>query len=125
MAGLFPPQEQAWGLDAQIGLTPQARAKVCREASQLSFDQAARTINEDWGTSYDGKQMQRWSEHEGQKVVRRRIMKFGWVTVHGVVRKTAMGFHPWQRNIRATVTLPAAAWWQPAAVVSGVANPCA
>ena len=72
MAGLFPPQEQAWGLDAQIGLTPQARAKVCREASQLSFDQAARTINEDWGTSYDGKQMQRWSEHEGQKVVHLR-----------------------------------------------------
>jgi hypothetical protein len=35
----------------------------------MPFDPAARSINEDWGTSYDGKQMQRWAEHEGDKVV--------------------------------------------------------
>jgi len=35
-----------------------------------SFDVAAETINEDWGTHYDGKQMQRWSEHVGEKVVK-------------------------------------------------------
>ena len=70
VTGLFPPQEQAWALDAQVGLTPQALAKVCREsATTQSFDVAAASINEDWGTHYDGKQMQRWSEHVGQKLV--------------------------------------------------------
>jgi hypothetical protein len=28
----------------------------------------ARNINADWGTEYDGKQMQRWSEHDGAKI---------------------------------------------------------
>jgi len=70
VTGLFPPQEQAWGLDAQVGLTPQALAKVCRESALTqSFDTAAESINEDWGTRYDGKQMQRWSEHVGGKLV--------------------------------------------------------
>ena len=50
-------------------LTPQARAKVCREAAQMPFDRAAESVNEDWGTCYDGKQMQRFAEHVGQKVV--------------------------------------------------------
>ena len=35
----------------------------------MPFDPAASSINEDWGTHYDGKQMQRWSEHVGQKLV--------------------------------------------------------
>lgn len=53
-----------------MGLTPQALAKVCREsATTQSFDVAAVSINEDWATHYDGKQMQRWSEHVGQKLV--------------------------------------------------------
>ena len=30
-----------------------------------SFDQAARALNEDWGTQLDGKQIQRWSEAMG------------------------------------------------------------
>ena len=51
-----------------MALTPQARAKVCRESALLTFDPAAEAINEDWGTAYDGKQMQRWSEGVGQKV---------------------------------------------------------
>ena len=71
VTGLFPPQEQAWGLDAKVYLTPQALAKVCREsATTQSFDVAAESINEDWGTQYDGKQMQRWSEHVGEKLVK-------------------------------------------------------
>jgi hypothetical protein len=71
VTGLFPPQEQAWGLDAKVCLTPQALAKVCREsATTQSFDVAAESINEDWGTQYDGKQMQRWSEHVGEKLVK-------------------------------------------------------
>jgi hypothetical protein len=72
VAGLFPPQEQAWGLDAHAPLTPQALARVCRESAQLSFDQAAQAVNEDWGTRYDGKQLQRWSEHVGEEVVAER-----------------------------------------------------
>ena len=44
---------------------------MCREsATTQSFDVAAESINEDWGSSYDGKQMQRWSEHVGEKLVK-------------------------------------------------------
>lgn len=68
-AGLFPPQEQRWGLDPKMHLTPKAAERVSREAAQHPFDGAARNINADWGTNYDGKQMQRWSEHEGSKIV--------------------------------------------------------
>lgn len=51
-----------------MGLTPQAAERVSRESAQLPFDLAARSINADWGTTYDGKQMQRWAEHFGEKV---------------------------------------------------------
>ena len=34
----------------------------------MPFDRAAESVNEDWGTTYDGKQMQRYGEHVGQKV---------------------------------------------------------
>jgi hypothetical protein len=68
VAGLFPPQEQRWGLDPQMHLTPKAAERVSRESVQHPFDCAARNINADWGTNYDGKQMQRWSEHDGAKV---------------------------------------------------------
>lgn len=46
-------------------LTPQAAERVSRESVQQPFDGAAQSVNADWGTSYDGKQMQRWSEHYG------------------------------------------------------------
>jgi hypothetical protein len=68
VAGLFPPQEQHWKLDPQVGLTPQAAERVSREAAQVPFDVAARSVNADWGTAYDGKQIQRWAEHYGQKL---------------------------------------------------------
>jgi hypothetical protein len=42
-----------------------AREAVC----QSSFDNAARALNDDWGTSYDGKQIQRWAEKLGQTLV--------------------------------------------------------
>lgn len=41
---------------------------MSREAAQLPFDVAAKSVNADWGTGYDGKQMQRWGEHYGEKV---------------------------------------------------------
>ena len=49
-------------------LTPRAAEKVCREGVQEPFDTAARNINADWGTTYDGKQMQRWVEGYGRQV---------------------------------------------------------
>jgi hypothetical protein len=68
VAGLFPPQERYWNLDAQVHLTPQAAERVSRESAQSPFDLAARSVNSDWATRYDGKQMQRWAEHYGHKV---------------------------------------------------------
>ena len=51
-------------------LTPQAAERVSREAAQLPFDAAAGNVNADWGTVYDGKQIQRWGEHYGDQVAR-------------------------------------------------------
>lgn len=52
-----------------MALTPKALARVSRESALLPFDLAARAINEDWGTQYDGKQLQRWSERVGEEAV--------------------------------------------------------
>jgi hypothetical protein len=49
-----------------VGLTPAER--VARESAAQPFDRAAASVNADWGTSYDGKQMQRWAEHYGHEV---------------------------------------------------------
>jgi hypothetical protein len=67
---LFPPQVRDWGLLGEVSLTPRAGRRVGREGASESFDQAARSLNEDWGTQLDGKQIQRWSEAMGE-VVRR------------------------------------------------------
>ena len=45
---------------------------MAREAATQSFDNAARALNLDWGTGYDGKQIQRWGEALGQSVVDHR-----------------------------------------------------
>lgn len=50
-------------------LSPRAARRIAREAACQSFDNAARAINEDWGTSLDGKQIQRWAEKLGQTLV--------------------------------------------------------
>jgi hypothetical protein len=69
VAGLFPPQERDWELPTEGDLSPKAAARVGREAATQSFDNAARALNIDWGTSYDGKQIQRWGEALGQTLV--------------------------------------------------------
>jgi hypothetical protein len=51
------------------GLSPKAAQRLAREAATQTYDPAARALNEDWGTSYDGKQVQRWAQKLGQKVV--------------------------------------------------------
>jgi hypothetical protein len=45
---------------------------VCREAAQKSFDEAAKSLGMDWGVSWDGKQIQRWAEAFGERLVRER-----------------------------------------------------
>jgi hypothetical protein len=47
--------------------------RVAREAACHSFDNAARALNDDWGTSLDGKQVQRWSEKLGQRLVDQQL----------------------------------------------------
>ena len=54
------------------GLSPKAAARIARESAVQTFDPAARALNMDWGTSYDGKQIQRWGEALGGSLVARR-----------------------------------------------------
>jgi hypothetical protein len=56
----------------EVNLSPKAAEKVAREAAVQSFDNAARSIGIDWGTPLDGKQVQRWSEKLGRRVVEKR-----------------------------------------------------
>jgi hypothetical protein len=72
VAGLFPPQERDWGLLAEAELSPKAAARVAREAATQSFDNGARALNLDWGTGYDGKQIQRWGEALGRTLLELR-----------------------------------------------------
>jgi len=52
--------------------TPKAAERVALESATASFDQAARKINHDWGTHYDGRQMQRASEAIGAHIATQR-----------------------------------------------------
>lgn len=45
---------------------------MAREAATQSFDNAARALNIDWGTHFDGKQIQRWGEALGQTLIEAR-----------------------------------------------------
>lgn len=72
MAALFPPQKRDWALPAEADLTPLAAERVCREASQKSFDESARSLEIDWGMNLDGKQIQRWAEAFGDRMVQER-----------------------------------------------------
>lgn len=72
MAALFPPQNRDWALPAEANLSPRAAERICREAAQKSFDESAKSLNIDWEGSWDGKQIQRWSEALGQGMVMQR-----------------------------------------------------
>lgn len=50
-------------------MSPKAAARIAREAANQSFDNAARALNIDWASGYDGKQIQRWAEALGQTLV--------------------------------------------------------
>ena len=72
VAVLFPPQDRDWSLPVEASLTPRALERVSREAAVKSFDEAAKSLNMDWGMSWDGKQIQRWAEAIGDRMVRER-----------------------------------------------------
>jgi len=59
VAGLYPPQERDGGLPVEADLSPKAASRVAGEAATQSFDNAARALNLDWGTSFHSKQIQR------------------------------------------------------------------
>ena len=69
MAGLFPPQCRDWGLPSEVPLTPLTAERVAREAADRVFDDAARSLNLDWQTELDGKQVQRWSQRMGDRLI--------------------------------------------------------
>jgi len=59
-------------LPAEANLSPRAAERVCREAAQRTFDEAAKSLNLDWETTLDGKQVQRWAEALGRGMVKER-----------------------------------------------------
>ena len=72
VAALFPPQNRDWALPSEANLSPHAAERICREAAQKAFDEAAKSLNIDWKETLDGKQIQRWSEALGRGMVRER-----------------------------------------------------
>jgi hypothetical protein len=59
-------------LPSEASLSPIAAERVCREAAQKPFDQAAKSLNIDWKQNWDRKQIQRWSESLGRSWVQQR-----------------------------------------------------
>ena len=53
-------------------ISPHAALRICTEAATVTFKTAARKVNQDWGTRLDAKQIQRWSEHTGDRLVDER-----------------------------------------------------
>ena len=55
-------------MPSEANLTPHAAERVCREAAQKSFDEAAKSLGIDWAVGLDGKQIQRWAEAFGERM---------------------------------------------------------
>lgn len=53
-------------------MTPKAAERLAREAAGEAFDPAARSLNYDWETTLDGKQVQRWAQALGRTVAAER-----------------------------------------------------
>jgi hypothetical protein len=56
-------------LPARTPLTPKAERRVAREAISQPYAKAAQALNEDWGTQWDGKQIERWSTAAGHRLL--------------------------------------------------------
>jgi hypothetical protein len=72
VTGLFPPQQRDFNLPTEGNLSTHAAERIAIEVATGTFDTAALKLNHDWGTTLDGKQMQRWSERMGDNAVERR-----------------------------------------------------
>jgi len=72
VTALFPPQYRDWAVPSEAPLTPHAAERVCREAAQKAFDEAAKSLNIDFKTNWDGKQIERWSDRLGEGAMRQR-----------------------------------------------------
>jgi hypothetical protein len=72
VTGLFPPQKRDLNLPVEGHLSTHAAEKIVIESATGAFDTAALKLNLDWGTTLDGKQVQRWSERIGDHAVDRR-----------------------------------------------------
>jgi hypothetical protein len=59
-------------LQAEADLSPRAAERICREAAREAFAESAKSINIDWQTELDGKQIERWSQALGRGIVRDR-----------------------------------------------------
>ena len=53
-------------------LSPKAQRRATREAVTQPFAKAAAALNEDWGSDYDGKQVQRWMQAAGDELLQRQ-----------------------------------------------------
>lgn len=68
-ADLFPPQARDWSLATTAPLSPKAHRRLAREAATQPFAKAAQALNEDWHSTYDGKQIQRWAQAAGEQLL--------------------------------------------------------
>lgn len=59
-------------MPAEVPLTPRAARRVGREMATQPFDKAASALNEDLGTTWDGKRLQRRAAALGQQVIQGR-----------------------------------------------------
>ena len=65
---LFPPQVRNWALPSEAALTPKAAERIAREATTQTPDKAAEALKQDWGISWDGRQIDRWAQHFGTRM---------------------------------------------------------
>lgn len=65
---LFPPQVRNWALPSEAALTPKAAERIAREVAVQPPDKAAEAINADWGTLWDGRQIDRWGQRFGARL---------------------------------------------------------
>lgn len=56
-------------MPAGVPLSPKAQGRLAREAITQPFAKAAAALNEDWGSAYDGKQIQRWTQWTGNQLL--------------------------------------------------------
>ena len=68
VTALFPPQVRNWALPSEAALTPKAAERVAREATTQTPDKAAEALNQDWGTRWDGRQIDRWVQRFGARL---------------------------------------------------------